>query len=70
MTTDTSAVRRIVDGNGYYDRAEVLWALLMTCDDCGKRAIDCHCAAPGSWSADPRLMEAGRELRLIEEAAR
>jgi hypothetical protein len=65
MTT----VANIIAGNGYYDRAEVLWALLMVCDGCGSRTIDCRCQRPDTWGADERLLLIGQDLQREDEAA-
>jgi hypothetical protein len=59
MTT----VADIVRGIGYFDEAETLWALLMVCDQCGRRTIDCRDKQPDGWSADDRLMQVGRDLK-------
>jgi hypothetical protein len=65
----SQAIDRIVAGNGYYDRAETLWALLMVCDRCDRRAIDCLCREPDGWTADSALVSVGRELNARDEAA-
>jgi len=84
MTAQRSSVRRIgtfagnvIQGLGYFDRADVLWHALMVCDGCGRRGIDDDCAdcleyGCQSARADDRLAQIGRDLaaasRRIDDA--